>query len=205
MNEENKFSCTVCASDIDDASTNSVQCMKCKNWSHMKCSMAKEVFDLIAKVGNDKGKRKRLILSGLLFFVCEPCGVSIQDPANNIPTQTTSSPTSSTSISSSTQVTLQETNATGIPEEKDSGNVQPPTQSPGNNENVGVSLGQGSVDNFSSKPICYYFKQGRCWHGKTGQKVVNGTKCQNIHSQKCLKYCRFGGDKLRPYGEGGPA
>ena len=49
--------------------------------------------------------------------------------------------------------------------------------------------------NVVTKPYCYHYKKGKCRHGKLGNKIVNGRKCQFRHPLKCLKFCRFGWDK----------
>ena len=40
--------------------------------------------------------------------------------------------------------------------------------------------------------ICPDFAIGKCQHGSTGQKEVNGIKCTLQHPKKCKKYCRHG-------------
>ena len=47
------------------------------------------------------------------------------------------------------------------------------------------------------KPFCPFFKKGKCWHGKSGKKLINGRECQFQHPPKCIKYCRFGWDKTQ--------
>ena len=179
--DNNSVCCTVCSEVINDANASSVQCMKCKNWSHTKCSMSKEVFDLLAKVKNDKGKRKPLITSGVLLYVCEPCGASIQETSNTSPIQSTPSLTST-----STQVTQTKT-ATST-DQNHIHNIPPSTQRPRINEEE-ISSNQ-QIEN-STKLVCHHYKQGRCWHGKCRLKIYNGRKCINLHPQKCLTYCRF--------------
>ena len=47
-----------------------------------------------------------------------------------------------------------------------------------------------------TKGICRYYKKGTCLHGKTGKWIVNGHACRFLHPEKCLKYCRYGNDKI---------
>ena len=184
------FCCTVCTEIINDANTSSIQCMKCKSWSHTKCSVVKEVFDLLAKVKNDKGKRKPLVLSGLLLYVCEPCGATITETTSTSSTQSTL-PQNSTSTTTSTQPIPTNTTTNRI----DHNSAQSSSQNTANNE-VDASSHQ-ILDGNSPNLICHHYKQGRCWHGKSGQKIYNGRKCLNLHPEKCIKYCRFGHDKFK--------
>ena len=41
---------------------------------------------------------------------------------------------------------------------------------------------------------CPFFKKGRCRHGKSGNKVVNGQKCMYSHPKLCVQFCRYGWD-----------
>ena len=49
----------------------------------------------------------------------------------------------------------------------------------------------------TNKPICKYFKQGRCRHGGNGRKIIDGRECMFEHPRKCLKYCKYGSDKFK--------
>lgn len=44
------------------------------------------------------------------------------------------------------------------------------------------------------KQICYYYRHGKCKHGRDGKRLFNGRECSFLHPSKCLKYCRFGRD-----------
>ena len=44
--------------------------------------------------------------------------------------------------------------------------------------------------------ICSYYKKGICQHGKSGKKLVNGKDCSYLHPKKCIKFCRYGEDRV---------
>ena len=59
-----------------------------------------------------------------------------------------------------------------------------------------VPINKGNVNRQEDqRPICFRYKQGKCPHGKSGNRIVNGQKCNFVHPRKCIKHCRFGQDK----------
>ena len=46
----------------------------------------------------------------------------------------------------------------------------------------------------NKKAICKYYRLGKCRHGSTGKKPINGRECLFDHPCKCLKYCKYGND-----------
>lgn len=58
----------------------------------------------------------------------------------------------------------------------------------------GINSVVGDDSQQISQQICHYYRLGKCRHGKTGKKTVNGQSCCYLHPNKCLKYCRFGRD-----------
>lgn len=162
--------CSVCEHAINDSKEASVECAKCKEWAHVKCAMEDEIFNMLLKINKAKGAAK-LVSSGIVTYLCECC-LKILQPTTKLDIK-----------SSSTQANL------------------PQTSSPASIECTKIINNEiaesrtTEVEQQQPKPFCYYYKQGRCRHGKTGKKVVNGQVCSYLHPQKCLKYCRFGRDK----------
>ena len=123
----------------------------------------------------------------MLLYVCEPCGASIQETANTSSIQ-------STPLLSSTSTQVTQTKTATSTDQNPIQNIPHSTQRPKINEEEIYSNQQ--IDN-SPKLVCHHYKQGRCWHGKSGQKIYNGRKCLNLHPRKCLTYCRFGYDQSK--------
>ena len=65
-----QLSCLACNKVIDDASESSVQCSNCDMWCHVKCTMTREIFDTLAKIGKSK---KKLVKFGMVSFICQVC------------------------------------------------------------------------------------------------------------------------------------
>ena len=53
---------------------------------------------------------------------------------------------------------------------------------------------QITTDTDLPKQVCYYYRHGKCKHGRDGKRLFNGKECSFLHPPKCLKYCRFGRD-----------
>ena len=47
------------------------------------------------------------------------------------------------------------------------------------------------------RPICGYYRKGKCRHGADGKKQIDGKECTHLHPRKCLKYCRYGSDRYQ--------
>ena len=88
--------CTVCKEVINDSRSRSVSCTRCQAWSHVKCTMGKEVFDLLSKISNNP---KKLVSSGVLAYLCVNCEGSICMIANSSSEAQTSPPASPTVVS----------------------------------------------------------------------------------------------------------
>ena len=48
-----------------------------------------------------------------------------------------------------------------------------------------------------NKNICRDYRHGKCKHGTSGKKQLDGTACKFSHPRKCLKFCKFGRDPNR--------
>ena len=79
VTDADQLSCLACDKVIDDASESSVQCSKCDMWCHVKCSMTKEIFDTLAKIGKSK---KKLVKFGMVSFIC----CSLTKPVDKVST-----------------------------------------------------------------------------------------------------------------------
>ena len=96
--------CSTCHKVINDDQEQSVLCAKCKNWNHVHCTMDKEVFDILAKVDNNK--KKKLVLVGILAYICESCVPSLDSKEAEVmhskeilvPTQAAETQTSFSSV-----------------------------------------------------------------------------------------------------------
>ena len=42
------------------------------------------------------------------------------------------------------------------------------------------------------KDVCPLYHRGKCPHGFSGRKEVDGTMCKKEHPKRCFKYCKFG-------------
>ena len=42
------------------------------------------------------------------------------------------------------------------------------------------------------RPICQRYRRGTCPHGISGEREVDGKKCQFSHIKRCQQYCKFG-------------
>ena len=70
-------------------------------------------------------------------------------------------------------------------------NVAKPARS--RNENMGSTEKENDNEAEKKKPICYHFKKGRCRHGLSGKKKVNGVEmCPFRHPRICGKLLRHG-------------
>ena len=195
-------SCLACKKVIHDGKSSSVQCSLCSCWSHVKCSMNKEVFDLLTKIcKRDNGnKKKTMVFVGMVPYICAGCqgflksNSVISNDANingssatvaNASTQATGNTSSPTSCGTSTQVE----------------HIVPSTTI------IGTSTATDPISDATtranehkredSRPICHLYKQGKCPHGKSGNRMINGQRCNFQHPRKCIKYCRFGSDKYQ--------
>ena len=189
------FNCLACKSNIDDSKTRSVQCAGCYQWSHAKCAVNKEVFDMLTKITKkDSSNKKTMVLQGMVAYLCTGCQANLKSsytnaksvsetptPAEDVQKAATN-PIQSVFTSSSTQ-TLNNSKLQQMLVENDAGD---PIHS--NTQRVVDPKPQ------LHKPICYLYKQGKCPHGSSGKKLVNGQQCNYSHPRKCLKFCRFGQD-----------
>ena len=181
INSSESTCCNVCKEKINDSRSSSISCSSCNMWSHVKCTMGKEVFDTYLKVVKAK---KPLIFSGLLAYLCTDC----KDLICKIPTS-----------SKITQTSVQSTASA-------SSNVTKPTvdTSPvvtiANTVVKETEVKKSKTENATlpKKQICYYYRHGKCRHGKSGKKMVDGKVCDFLHPNKCIRFCRFG--KRRPNG-----
>lgn len=87
----NQLPCLACDKVIDDASESSVQCSKCDMWCHVKCSMTKEIFEILSKINKSK---KKLVKYGMVTFICQTCNPLIKH-VEKVSTTSTFSQTSS--------------------------------------------------------------------------------------------------------------
>ena len=178
-------SCLACNKVIKDGSESSVQCAKCDEWCHVSCSMAKEIFETLAKI--NKSKRK-LVKFGMVTFICQLCCPSLKE-TEKVSAETSTSNSATTAETVSTQ-TLSLANPT---------NKNPPTVTVSVNTKSVPTIDKPDVENeylVGNLQLCYFYKKGKCLHGKSGKKIINGRECQYAHPPKCLKYCRFGRDRV---------
>lgn len=184
---DERASCLACNKIIMDGSESSVQCIKCDNWCHVSCSMAKEIFDMLAKVDDSK-KKNKLVKYGVVAFVCELCCTSFKSGNINPPSPTSLSKTvtdsSSTVIANSSAATVG-TSSTATP--LDSGDSIKTT--------IESNQAPAEKATMPKQVICYHYRNGKCRHDKSGKKFVNGKQCDFLHPQKCSRFCRFGREK----------
>lgn len=177
------FCCTVCHEVINDSRSRSVSCACCKSWSHVKCTMGKEVFDLLSKVG--KSSKKPMVFSGRLAYICQGCDSSIDKVIKTCKTVLVS-----TSSQSTVTDTMTDTNVnSAISTSKETTQNEP-------EENIQGYSAKSKISE-TTTPICFYYKSGRCRHGKSGKTLVNGKKCNFLHPPKCIRFCKFGQDKIK--------
>ena len=48
------------------------------------------------------------------------------------------------------------------------------------------------LNNQKPLPICRDYRHGKCKHGLSGNKRINGQTCKFRHPKKCIKFCKFG-------------
>ena len=159
--------CNVCSDIIVDRKEKSVQCSKCAEWSHAKCTMEDEVFNLLAKINKMKGTSK-LVTSGEVAFLCSGCSEFLQTPR--------ASKLSKLQIKSSSAQTVTETlthaddgnvaNANNNSEREDS--QQTPAQTAGKVTDPLPSTGSLEKGQKSFVALCSHYKRGRCHHGISG-------------------------------------
>ena len=220
--EAESFECLVCKKTIDDGKSKSVQCAICNCWSHLRCSMTKEVFDLLSKmVKNKQGKRKAMVFAGSVPYICEGCQIFLRpnstDVDNDLTTTRTSktlsdaTPSTQTVFQVSSSVPVKSTEAFDLTKPSSS-LIQPgvnstqkdaPSTSYAKHDEITTNdvpssnLLHNEINNNVQKPICHRYKQGKCPHGKSGNRIVNGQRCNFDHPRKCIKFCRFGHDKIQ--------
>lgn len=200
--DEELSTCLACKKPINDGRANSIQCYLCKGWSHMKCSVNKEVFDLLAKISKkDSTKKRSMVTDGMVSYICGGCQVSIQLMFNPSDVRTTKNQDCNVTkrvankkkISIFTQTVLEKTSS----EVKHCATQVQLTATPP--YETAVKINNPTFDDnyrqHTNNSICYNYRKGKCRHGQSGNKLVYGQKCNFLHPQKCLKYCRFGHDK----------
>ena len=202
-------SCLACKKDIHDGRSSSVQCARCCLWSHVKCTINKEVFDMLMKIAKkDCGRKKTMVFKGMVSYLCAGCQVFMQ--SNTTTNNVNSNPvfvTPPNPVTNDTQ-TVHNTAETCVQTASTSTQVSTTTKSqqvtlpvPAANESVsGDPIVPNNIQRTdqqkpqSQRPICYLYKQGKCPHGSSGNRVVNGQQCNYSHPRKCIKFCRFGQD-----------
>lgn len=201
-------SCMVCDRVIDDAKACSVQCSKCLEWSHVKCTMHKDVFDLLAKISKkDSGKKKAMVFVGSVAYMCATCQVLLN--SSTTPPSKEKARASKKRLPRIDSCTQTSTNVAYLPA-KPSCSTTAFTATSSSVPAITVeSTAKAATNDVSQahvhkengtrtdvlRPICYRYKQGKCPHGKTGNRIVNGQKCSFAHPRKCIRYCRFGQDR----------
>lgn len=178
-------SCLACNKAINDGSESSVQCAKCDWWCHVSCSMAKDIFETLAKINRSK---RKLVKFGMVTFICQLCCPLLKEKEN------VSAPTSTPNSATTAMTVFTQTPSLGKPS-----NINPSTATVSVNTESAPTINKPDVENVNSVgnlQLCYFYKKGKCLHGKSGKKMVNGRQCQYAHPPKCLKYCRFGRDKV---------
>ena len=172
--------------------------------------MDKQLFDLLEEICQQASAKtkKALVYSGNVEYICQTCAnrkTNSKDSTENSSSKSEIQP----SIASCVDVSPQ-----NIP-------INPPTTTTSQTQTlfkvqpaIKVNEPPKSPTNTTSKPsdaynnnhlnnqlaknydqgqqICYHYKYGRCRHGKTGKKIINGRECEFLHPQKCLTFCKFG-------------
>ena len=100
--------CCVCQKSIDDNKEASVQCYLCDTWSHVKCTMDKQVFDLLEKIcQQDSAKTKKaLIYSGNVEYICQTCAnrkITSKDSTENSSSKLKTQPSIASFVDASPQ------------------------------------------------------------------------------------------------------
>ena len=74
-NNHDHYLCLSCHDIINDDQTSSIQCISCEKWSHLTCTMTKEIFDMLAK---SQKKKKSPVKVGMVAYICELCITSLK-------------------------------------------------------------------------------------------------------------------------------
>ena len=107
---------------------------------------------------------KKLVLNGLVGYICNDCSPLIQCSSEHSIPETTDE--------------VQGAKVDSLPKES----VEQEGQEP-----------RHSVPTYkSSQLLCIEFKRGRCQLGISGRKVINGNVCKYLHPKVCLRYSRHG-------------
>ena len=205
---------TVSSATPTDAEANSpdpgmkIQCVLCDEWFHAACIGSKEYVEYIGREAptgpehDAKGgiaidmwfcascvSKKAIVFKDIKavlkfnfneFTTVEKGKAVKKQPAKAISlnTQTAPSPTQS---GTNEQTVIQETRASTRQDMIDQ------------NTNKEASIPK-TMD--SDITICSFYKVGKCRHGSSGRKVINGRQCNFAHPRKCTKFCKFGRDKF---------
>lgn len=197
-NQDKNFQCIVCKIDIKDGSEASVQCECCGDWSHTKCTMARDVFRTLDKVQKDTPEKKVVTSGGVMYF-CAPCLVDIKSTIE----LKRKAKTSALEDSESATVDVHGSRSDLMNKENNIEN-KAPASTPVNLVSTKKSsqVGSKSIKNMSEEndvvepkvenaPICIHYRRGKCRYG------ISGKGCSFSHPRKCAKYCRYGYDKYR--------
>ena len=159
--------------------------------------MTKEVFDLLAKLSKkDKGRKKSMVVVGMVSYICAECQVSVQTIFNhdsNTQEVNSTRKVASTNTPTPTQ-SVPDTVCSQLPHSSTTQTLPTAVSAPVLGVEGPTKVAEDHRQH-THKAICYRYKQGRCPHGKSGNKIVLGKTCNYLHPQKCLKHCRFGQDK----------
>ena len=160
-----QFSCLACHDVINDDSTSSVQCVSCEQWSHLSCTMTKEIFDMLGKTS----KRKSPVKVGEVAYICKLCITMIKMKKTPSLSTENSIPNSENVPSESPQ-TSRNNGATN--------------SNPSDEVTVQEAI---NTEHNQPKPVCSYYRKGICKHGKSGKKIFNGRECLYAHPDKFLQ------------------
>ena len=203
------FNCTVCNHNIVDGKESSVQCFKCEEWFHSKCTMEDEVFKLLTKI--NKSDPSKLVTSGVVTFLCCYCSIALHSKPDTKPTDSTED------VVSDNNENLPKTSSVGVNtlefDKEKPGENETHVQTGDNNRPAyarrtypysnAVNHDRTSIAGIKNETvkskeirICSFYKSGRCRFGKSG-KSANGQKCPFSHPSKCFRFCKYGFDRVK--------
>ena len=64
-------------------------------------------------------------------------------------------------------------------------------------ENIESSIldeNEGFKLRVKKQTMCRHYKLGKCRHGTTGKKIIEGKECPFLHPPKCKRFCQYGDD-----------
>ena len=204
--ENNNDNCGICKIACQ-ADEKALECDGCSIWFHIKChKLDEKIYDfysdnMVSEHGfpwfcNQCSDKITIFMESVKnLSILETTGAVASRPPIEAERAHTSPPT--------VQAAREVARRPSIEDER--AHTSPPTSLAATSR-INKDVSTQSLDDSSTKkvhkqepelqkPTCYYYRKGRCRHGSSGKKTVNGRKCLFLHPQKCSKFCRFGRDR----------